>query len=134
MVTPQEILPEKTLFDVLRDVWRSKYYMLFLGVLSILMALAFLSFAKDFYRAEIVLFRWNGKYPKKRQWAVDNISIGHNWIFWVDADEVVTPELAQEIREIFTQDPKQAGFFVKGQYILNDIPLKHGLMNNSHES
>ncbi len=49
------ILPEKTLFDVLRDVWRAKYYMLCFGVLSLIAAVCFLSFAQSFYRAEMIV-------------------------------------------------------------------------------
>ena len=36
---------------------------------------------------------------KQFNWALDNLQIDSNWIFRVDADEVVTPELAQEIIE-----------------------------------
>ncbi len=34
---------------------------------------------------------------KQFNWATDNIEIGTTWIYRVDADEVITPELAEEI-------------------------------------
>ena len=34
---------------------------------------------------------------KQFNWAVDNIEVPSTWIYRIDADEVVTPELAQEI-------------------------------------
>ena len=77
-------------------------------------------------------FKWNGKYPKKRQWCLDNIKTKHEWIFFVDADEVLTGELIREIEEIFTRPDldKFAGFFVRGNYVWEGRVLKYGLKNN----
>lgn len=72
-------------------------------------------------------FEWNGKYPKKRQWALDHLEIKNDFVFFVDADEIVTPELVEEIRAL---DFSAAGYFVKGQYVWNDKILKYGLKNN----
>lgn len=72
-------------------------------------------------------FNWNGDYPKKRQWCLDNINIKHDFIFFVDGDEELTPELIDEIKAL---DFKADGYFVKGQYIWDDAKLKHGLKNN----
>lgn len=77
--------------------------------------------------ARIENFAWNDQYPKKRQWCLDHIPTQHNYIFFVDGDEVVTQNLIREIKNL---DFKAAGYFVKGQYVWNDQILKHGLMNN----
>ena len=42
-------------------------------------------------------FDWNGKYPKKRQWTLDNIEFNNDWILFLDADERVTDDLKTEI-------------------------------------
>jgi glycosyltransferase involved in cell wall biosynthesis len=47
--------------------------------------------------AEIVDFFYAGGYPKKRQWALDNLGIETPWTMLVDADEQITPELWEEI-------------------------------------
>lgn len=47
--------------------------------------------------AEVVQFVWQGNYPKKRQWALDNLDIRTPWVLLLDADEVVTGELWREI-------------------------------------
>lgn len=47
----------------------------------------------------------------QRQWAVDTLPIGSDWIFFVDADEVVTPYLAEEIREKI-EDASTDGYYV----------------------
>ncbi|MGH1376115.1 MAG: hypothetical protein ACRBCK_07180 [Alphaproteobacteria bacterium] len=52
---PTRILPEKTLFDVLRDVWRAKYYMTFAGFVFVILGILFMSLAQDFYRAEMII-------------------------------------------------------------------------------
>lgn len=46
---------------------------------------------------EILNFHWNGKYPKKKQWVLDNLESKNDWILFLDADERISPELEQEI-------------------------------------
>ena len=46
----------------------------------------------DFYN-----FTWNGKYPKKRQWSLENISYKNDWILFLDADERMTTKLSEEL-------------------------------------
>lgn len=49
------------------------------------------------YGVEVVQFEYKGGYPKKRQWAMDNLHIPTKWILMVDADEVISKELWNEI-------------------------------------
>ena len=55
MTSPHAVLPEKTLFDVLREVWRSKFYMAFFAIIALILAFLFLSFAQKLYRAEMLI-------------------------------------------------------------------------------
>ena len=48
--------------------------------------------------ARVVQFHYQGGWPKKRQWAMDTLPIVHDWVLLLDADEVLTPELTEEIR------------------------------------
>src|SRR5438034_8490091 len=48
--------------------------------------------------AQIVQFAWNGKLPRKKNWALENVCWRHEWVLIVDADERITPELQREIR------------------------------------
>lgn len=77
--------------------------------------------------AHVVLFSWGGRYPKKRQWCLDHLSLKYERVFFVDADEIVPPAL---VREISALDWRMAGYFVPGVYRIHDIVLKHGLRNN----
>jgi glycosyltransferase involved in cell wall biosynthesis len=77
--------------------------------------------------AEVVQFQWDGRYPKKRQWCLDYLQTKHDWIFFVDADEVLTSVL---VDEIYALPFNHAGYFVKGRYIWNGQSLDHGIKNN----
>jgi len=51
------------------------------------------------FGAEVVQFHYHGGWPKKRQWALDSLPFANDWILLLDADEVLTPDLGDEIRE-----------------------------------
>ena len=53
--------------------------------------------------AEVVQFNYTGGYPKKRQWALDTLALSTPWVLLLDADEVVPPELWQEIERALGQ-------------------------------
>jgi glycosyltransferase involved in cell wall biosynthesis len=76
--------------------------------------------------ARVVEFAWNGRYPKKKQWCLENLPFSHDWVLYVDADEEVTPELADEIRELITAGPPLAGYFVGYDYLFLGRVLTHG--------
>src|ERR1700689_5986794 len=63
------------------------------------------------YGAHVVQFHYQGGWPKKRQWAMESLPLAYDWIFLVDADEALTPELEREIREAI-QDPNFDGYYV----------------------
>ncbi len=47
--------------------------------------------------AEVVQFDYEYGYPKKRQWALQTLQFDTDWVFLLDADEVVPPQLWDEI-------------------------------------
>ncbi len=47
--------------------------------------------------ADVIEFNWNGQFPKKKNWALENVKWKHDWVLILDADERITPELAREI-------------------------------------
>lgn len=84
--------------------------------------------------ATVVPFMWNGHYPKKKQYCLEALTdhIEHDWIFLLDADEYVTPDLTAALRTAFAapRHAHHAGYFIRGRYVWNGHPLKHGLQNN----
>jgi glycosyltransferase involved in cell wall biosynthesis len=77
--------------------------------------------------AKVHDFKWNGIYPKKRQWALGRLELKYDRILFVDADEIVTPQLCSEIAAL---DWRCAGYFIKGLYTFQGRLLQHGLCNN----
>lgn len=75
--------------------------------------------------ARVVNFRWNGQYPKKKQWCLENLPFRNDWVFYVDADEEATPELLREIRERVDK-PTASGYFVGYDYLFDGKILRHG--------
>src|SRR6185295_8712087 len=39
------------------------------------------------YGAKVIDFRWNGEWPKKRNWALRHAELKNSWVLMVDADE-----------------------------------------------
>ena len=76
------------------------------------------------YGAHVVQFHYQGGWPKKRQWAMDSLPLSHDWIFLVDADEALTPELALEIRDAI-QDPARDGYYIFLRMIFLGRELRH---------
>jgi len=74
--------------------------------------------------ATIVQFAFNGVYPKKKNWALDNLPFRNEWVLIVDADEVVVPELAQEIREKIAADGAD-GYYLNSKYFFLGRRIKH---------
>jgi len=69
--------------------------------------------------AEVVQFEYQGAYPKKRQWAIDNLDIRTPWSFMIDADEVLPPRLLEEIRNVVTSPNAKDGYLIgKGFHFL----------------
>jgi glycosyltransferase involved in cell wall biosynthesis len=77
--------------------------------------------------AKVVTFDWNRQYPKKKQWAFENLPFAHKWVMLVDADEQIPEALADEIEETLQRDgDKHAGYFVGFYYQFAGKLLKHG--------
>jgi glycosyltransferase involved in cell wall biosynthesis len=55
------------------------------------------------FGAEVIQFEYRGGYPKKRQWALDNVPIVTDWVLLLDADEVIPPALWAEIAQAIGQ-------------------------------
>jgi glycosyltransferase involved in cell wall biosynthesis len=73
--------------------------------------------------AKIVQFHYQGGWPKKRQWALNTLPLKYEWVLLLDADEVVTPSLAREIRAAIS-DPGINGYHVGLQMWFLGRPLR----------
>lgn len=68
-------------------------------------------------------------YSTQMNWALDNMSTGAAWVFRLDADEYLTPELNAELRQVLpTVRAGTAGFAVKRRIYFLGKWIRHGGM------
>ncbi|HYM79341.1 MAG TPA: glycosyltransferase family 2 protein [Candidatus Dormibacteraeota bacterium] len=80
------------------------------------------------FGAKVVQFHYQGGWPKKRQWAMDTLPLAFDWVFLIDADEVLTPELTEEIRRSVTREELNGCYVSLQMYFLGRV-LRHGDAN-----
>jgi len=49
--------------------------------------------------AKVVQFEFNGTWPKKKNWALENLQFRNEWVFVLDADEALPPEAETEFAQ-----------------------------------
>ncbi len=74
--------------------------------------------------AHLIQFHFNGTYPKKKNWALENLPFRNEWVLIVDADEVVVPPLADEIAKRTTENEAD-GFYLNMKYYFLGRRIRH---------
>lgn len=66
-------------------------------------------------------------FAAQKNWALDNLPLRNEWVFFLDADERVTPELRDEAAEAVT-DPARGcdGYFIGMKQLFMGSPISHG--------
>lgn len=80
--------------------------------------------AEQFGR-RVVDFKWDGHFPKKRNWALQTQVFKHPWVLFLDADERMTPAFMEEAQRI-TDSPVHSAFRVKYKNWFMGKMLRHG--------
>ncbi|MEO6721634.1 MAG: glycosyltransferase family 2 protein [Ferruginibacter sp.] len=81
------------------------------------------------YGADFINFKWDGKFPKKRNWFLRNHNINTKWILFLDADEYLTESFKTEMRECIGRDDK-VGYWLSytiyflGKQLKGGYPLR----------
>lgn len=57
------------------------------------------------YGREVVQFKWNGHFPKKRNWLLQTYSFQTPWVMFLDADERLMPKWLEEAEQKLTNAP-----------------------------
>lgn len=76
------------------------------------------------FGVDIAQFYYRGGWPKKRQWALDNLPLRHDWVLLLDADESVTPELLAEIQQAL-KNPDVNGYYIGLDMFFLGRQLRH---------
>lgn len=75
----------------------------------------------------VVNFAWDGRYPKKKQWQLNNVETRNEWVLFMDADETPTRALISELQVVFAQHPPSVGAFdIDLDYVFAGRLLRHG--------
>ena len=81
--------------------------------------------------ATVVQFEYKGGWPKKKNWALENLPFSHEWVLILDADECLPTEAEDEIRKIVSNpNEKHAGYWINRRYFFLGKPLKHAYFPN----
>ena len=81
--------------------------------------------------AQVVQFQFNGLWPKKKNWALEHLPFRHEWVFILDADEVLPPEAEAEIRKMVTnQDGPCVGYWINRRFQFMGKWLRHAYYPN----
>lgn len=75
--------------------------------------------------AEVVQFHFNGRWPKKKNWSLENIAFRNDWVLIVDCDERITPELWDEIAAVIKSSDHNGYYLNRRVYFLGQW-IRHG--------
>ncbi|MBH8565582.1 glycosyltransferase family 2 protein [Nostoc sp. CENA67] len=77
------------------------------------------------YGANIVQFHFNGRWPKKKNWSLDNLPFRNEWVLIVDCDERITSELWAEIAQAI-QNQEYTGYYLNRRVFFLGKWIRHG--------
>ncbi|MEO5754462.1 MAG: glycosyltransferase family 2 protein [Chthoniobacterales bacterium] len=82
------------------------------------------------FGARVVQFEFNGTWPKKKNWALENLPFGHEWVFILDADEVLPAGAEAEFRAAIAQAGETAGYWINRRFMFMGRWLRHAYYPN----
>lgn len=80
--------------------------------------------------AKVVQFEFNGTWPKKKNWALENLPFRNEWVFILDADEVLPPEAEQEFARAIAEAGDVAGYWINRHFMFMGKWLRHSYYPN----
>jgi glycosyltransferase involved in cell wall biosynthesis len=80
------------------------------------------------FGAEVVDFKWNGKFPKKRNWFLRSYPVRTPWILFLDADEFVDDSFCDQLERVLVDTP-HVGFWLNYDRWFLGSRLVHGESN-----
>ena len=79
--------------------------------------------------ATVVQFAFNGTWPKKKNWSLENLPFRHEWVFILDADEVLPPGAEEEFRAVL-RAPVADGYWINRRFMFMGRWLAHAYYPN----
>ena len=83
------------------------------------------------FGCEVAQFNFNGIWPKKKNWALENLPFKYEWVLIVDADEVFGNDAPHEFQEILANDGNGFdGYWINRRFMFMGRWLKHAYYPN----
>jgi glycosyltransferase involved in cell wall biosynthesis len=82
------------------------------------------------YGAQVVQFHFNGTWPKKKNWALENLRFRNEWIFILDADEVLPPAAEEEFARAIANAGEIVGYWINRHFMFMGRWLRHSYYPN----
>jgi len=79
-----------------------------------------------FDNVNFINFKWNKKYPKKRNWTLFNVDLKYDWVLFLDSDEFVNENLIHEIG-LKINNYAYKGYWIEYENYFNNKILKYGI-------
>jgi glycosyltransferase involved in cell wall biosynthesis len=80
--------------------------------------------------AKVVQFEFNGTWPKKKNWALENLQFRNEWVFVLDADEVLPPEAETEFAQAIADGGDIAAYWINRRFMFMGRWLRHAYYPN----
>jgi glycosyltransferase involved in cell wall biosynthesis len=80
--------------------------------------------------AKVVQFDFNGTWPKKKNWALENLPFRNDWVFILDADEALPPAAEQEFAKAIAEAGEVAGYWINRRFMFMGKWLRHSYYPN----
>jgi len=81
--------------------------------------------------ARVVQFKKQGPWPKKKNWALENLPFRNEWVLLLDADEVLPAGADAEIRRLVSGDPNGVrGYWINRRFLFMGRWLRHSYYPN----
>jgi len=80
--------------------------------------------------AKVVQFEFNGTWPKKKNWALEHLPFKNNWVFILDADEVLPAEAETEFARAIANAGEIVGYWINRRFLFLGRWLRHSYYPN----
>jgi glycosyltransferase involved in cell wall biosynthesis len=80
--------------------------------------------------AKVVQFKFNGTWPKKKNWALEHLPFPNEWVFILDADEVLPPGAEVEFGQAIAEAGDIVGYWINRRFMFMGRWLRHAYYPN----
>jgi glycosyltransferase involved in cell wall biosynthesis len=80
--------------------------------------------------AKLMQFEFNGTWPKKKNWALEHLPFKNDWVFILDADEVLPAEAETEFARAIANAGEIVGYWINRRFFFLGRWLRHSYYPN----